>query len=75
MQEPTSSITEEVFAELRKTIPNIQIGLPTAEEIQRRRSSRLERERLHQINRRDADEQEFQRLKARALSHFKKGAL
>ncbi len=72
-EHPTAeSFAETIFRELRKTTPDVSLGFPSEEELQRRRKERWERERARRLRRQEEENREFQRLKDTALSRLRK---
>ncbi len=66
------SFAETIFRELRKTTPDVSLGFPSKEELQRRRTNLWERERNRRLSRQEEENREFQRLKDAALSRLRK---
>ena len=72
-ENPTAeSFAETIFRELRKITPNVSLGFPSEEELQRRRLQLWERERTRLLRRQEEENGEFQRLKDAALSRLRK---
>lgn len=71
-KQTTETFAEEIFRQIRNTIPNVSLGFPSADEIQCRRNGLLESEHNRWIRRQYAEDREFQRLKDAALAQLKK---
>ena len=68
----SESFAEEIFHALRRITPEVSLGFPSDDEIQRRRAERLESKHQRLLFRQDAEEREFQRLKTVALEQIRK---
>lgn len=67
------SFAGKVFREpLRKTMLEVSLGFPSADELHRRRKERWESERNRLLRRQQIEDEEFQRLKDAALTQFRK---
>jgi|GEM_PF-7105081 len=68
----TGSFAETILWQIRTTTPNVRLGYPPADELQRRRQERWDRERDRLLRRQEIEDRGFQRLKDAAFAQLRK---